>query len=350
MSIVNYLTFLVALKVLVILMEAVSCLVFATTGGVSYLVAKSYLCYDFEQSSRLSLFSFILVATSSIGLLEMVVMEIIGVSTDSFRSMVWTILISILTWSTLFAVPCLMIRKLTVGIKHLHLRLTILFMLIILYSINLIIHLNREAISLEVANKKAIVGVFSTSVMFSFVSKIGVSIISMLSGFSIVYLPYEYFRYYDGIILSINKSSIEEDMAVILDNIRNDKMALAQINIEHEWSTDVESKGLLTSMIGMVFGSKQSAIDKTIDSHKKSAKTNQQILDNLFIDYSEILKEEKNMMASKGRAVMYCLEKSLAVCLVVYGGYKTITTLVYLLLGRNKPTDPVSTVLKMVVR
>lgn len=218
-----------------------------------------------------------------------------------------------------------------------------------LYLTLVFVYLRSEAVSLH-HGSHSFFSFFSTAVQFSFVSKIGVAVISLLSGFSIVYLPYEYFRYYDTIIVSINKTAIEEDMAQTIETIRKEKMALAQINIEHEKVEPQEQKGFMSFFISAVFGSKQSQINKSIDEHKKSVKANQQILNNLFLDYSEILKEEKNMLASKNRRLWSILEKILAICLVIYGGYKTLTTLIYLVLGRNKPIDPISMILKYTVK
>ena len=218
-----------------------------------------------------------------------------------------------------------------------------------LYCALVAINLGKESAALKRDGLPSL-SIFSPAVQFSFVSKLGVTIISLLSGFSIVYMPYEYFRYYDALILNINRSAIEEDMAQILENIRKEKIALAQINLEHEKAEPHEDKGMFSYLMTAVFGSKQSQIDKTIDSHKKSVKMNQQILNNLFLDYSEILKEEKNMMASKNSRCWSFLEKLLAICLIVYGGYKTLTTIIYLILGRNKPTDPISMILKTSVR
>lgn len=330
-------------------MEAIFGVVFLATSAISYVLAKAYLFYGFEQSHTLSLVAFIIVATTSIGLLEMVVMEILGISTDSVRSIIWTILIACQTWSTLFMLPGLIIRKLVAGIKNKHLKWIMIFILFSIYCALVVVNLGKEAVALNREGLPSL-SMFSIPVQFSFVSKFGVAIISLLSGFSIVYMPYEYFRYYDTMILNINKSAIEQDMAHTIENIRKEKMSLAQINLEHEKVETQEQKGLMGYFMTAVFGSKQSQIDKTIDGHKRAVKMNQQILNNLFLDYSEILKEEKNMMASKNNRCWSFLEKTLAICLVLYGGYKALTTLIYLLLGRNKPSDPISMILQLTVK
>ena len=92
-------------------------------------------------------------------------------------------------------------------------------------------HLAREKATLEQSGSSLLIlhigGVWSTAVQFNFISKIGVAIISVLSSFSIVYMPFQYFRYYDPLISKINKSKIEDDMASILEQIRNEKTEIA---------------------------------------------------------------------------------------------------------------------------
>lgn len=315
------------------------------TTAASYSIAKSYLAYGIEAIPRLSLAAFTVVTSASLLLLQMTVVEILAISTASVRSTMFTIMISLLCLNILLCLPLLVIRLATAGIKRWQLRLAVALLCSAIYATMLAYQLAVERAAVAPA-----LWIYSPAVAFSLVSKMGVSMISVLSGFSIVYLPFEYFRYYDSLVANIDKSVIEKDMAAVLDAIRESKMALAQMAIEHERKDDTEEKGLIGSILSAVFGSRQSAVDKAIAGHKRTVKTNQQMLDNLFVDYSEILKEEKNMQASKDKTFWHFLEKSLAVSLMAFGGYKTISTACYLLLGRQKPRDPISVGLQTVVR
>ena len=92
-------------------------LVFLTTLA-SYVIANRYLFYGFEKNHTVSLIIFILVCVCSVGLLEMLVMEILAISSNSFRYYLWILFISVLCYSTLFAVPALLIKKAIGGLKQ----------------------------------------------------------------------------------------------------------------------------------------------------------------------------------------------------------------------------------------
>lgn len=279
-----------------------------------------------------------------------------GLSSNEVRYKLWVLFIFCLNFTTLFVVPGLLIKKIVGSLRNQSQRYIVFFIIYLVYAVFIFYNLMKEKASLEKDGNASffilhVGGVFSAAVQFNFISKIGVGIISMLSGFSIVYLPFEYFRYYDPLITQINKSKIEEDMASILEEIKNEKTELAQLALEIE-KPEVEEKptGLMSSILGSVFGKKLNRFEKNLEKHKRAVKINQQLLNSLFIDYNEISKEERNFELASKQKVWTLLEKGLAMVLIVYGLYKILTTVIYLMLGRNKPTDPISVSLKVAGR
>ena len=71
--------------------------------------------------------------------------------------------------------------------------------------------------------------IVSVNNQFNFISKIGVCIISALSGFGCVFMPFEYFRYFNPLISKINKEKIEDDMRIIISEIHGDMVDLASL-------------------------------------------------------------------------------------------------------------------------
>lgn len=274
-------------------------------------------------------------------------LEILGALSEGFRQKLWVLFISTLNWTTLFVIPGVLIHKSIQNIRIGTQRYVIFGIIFIFYIGALVYWLIED--ELYRGNKGVTMLVlFSAAAQFNFVSKIGVGIISFLSGFSIVYMPFEYFRYYDPLITQINKQNIEETMQNILDDIRKEKMKLAQLALEsEEIPVENQPKGLMSGLMTRFLGTKQSKLEKTIESHKKSIKLNQQMLNGLFVDYTEISREENNYRDSTTKGCWHYAQKTLAVCLLVYGCYKILTTAIYLFLGRNKPSDPISTGLKI---
>ena len=98
--------------------ELVVVILVLLTTVASYIVANRYLFYGFEKNHTFSLVIFILVCVCSVGLLEMLVMEILAISSNNFRYYLWIFFISVLCYSTLFAVPALLIKKAIGGLKQ----------------------------------------------------------------------------------------------------------------------------------------------------------------------------------------------------------------------------------------
>lgn len=273
-------------------------------------------------------------------------------ASEDIRYRLWVMFISCLNYTTLFIVPALLIKKSVGALKNHSQKIVVFGILFSMYLLFIFYNLMKEQSQLAHTRDTYflfnISGIFSPGVQFNFISKIGVGIISMLSGFSIVYLPFEFFRYYDPLITQINKSKIEDDMAAIIEEIKNDKMELAQLALESEKEEPLAQQGsMISSLLNGFFGKKMNKFEKTIEKRKKAIKLNQMILNSLFIDYNEINKEERNFELTKQNKLWSCLEKTMAIVLLVYGCYKILTTVFYLLLGRNKPTDPISLTLKM---
>jgi hypothetical protein len=78
---------------------------------LSYTVAHKHLYQGFDNNNRCSMITFVTVMTSSIGLLLMIVVEIMGAYNVTFRIKMFIIVIGTLNYSMLFIVPLLIIYK-----------------------------------------------------------------------------------------------------------------------------------------------------------------------------------------------------------------------------------------------
>ena len=282
------------------------------------------------------------------------VMEIMAIGSNSLRYALWIFCIGLLNYITLFIIPAALIQK-AVGSLRRRMNLVVFVTVYGIYLLFLVYYLMLEKAALEKDENTLLVmhigGVFSTAVQFNCISKIGVGIISALSGFSIVYMPFEFFRYYNPLITKINKSNIEEELNSHLEQIRKEKIKLARLALESETLEPGEAAGgLLGGVFKGLFGKRLNKFEKQLESLKKSVKLSQQNLNSLFIDYAEICKEEKNFELAQTNRLWSCLERSLSIMLLVYGTYKVITTAAYLMLGRNQPSDPITTTLAYLSR
>lgn len=334
-------------------LEALFQLSFLLVACSGYWLAKSYLFYGFDNNYPVSLSLFLLVFIAAAGLLQMVLMEVLSISTDAVRQHLWGVAISVLNYSSLFLIPGLLLLRVIEAMK-LTSQKYILFGIAFGSYLSVLFYRLIDEAKRQGGEKGVILNfsaVFTATVQFNYVSKIGVGIISALSGFSIVYMPFEFFRYYDPMITQINKRKIEEDISTLLDKIKADKMALAQMALETEkQEAGTPTAGFFEGLFAGLFGQKLSGFDKRQEECKKSAKLNQQIMNTLFTDYSEISVEEKNFLMSEKNRCRSLAEKSLAVVLLCYGCYKLLMTVFYLCTGRNKPTDPISTGINLAAR
>ena len=174
--------------------------------------------------------------------------------------------------------------------------------------------------------------------------------LSALSGFSCVYVPFQRFRYFDPLVNQINKEKIEDDMRLILKDIKAEKLELAHIKVNKAEVVKKEKKGFFGGFMGSLFGKKRGAVERSAAALRKSIKLNQQLLDTLFIDYRDISEDERNMRMAKRRRCRNYLDKVIAVFLLSFGMYKVGTTGMNLIIGRKKPSDPINNTLKFLAK
>lgn len=126
---------------------------------------------------------------------------------------------------------------------------------------------------------------FNATTQFNILSKFGVCIISALSGFSVVNMPFFFFQYYDPTITNIKKGRIEDDIRNIWQDIRQEKLELIKIynpnnkDLQVKNNNDNESSSVVMSIF---FGKKKSKYEKSIHNTEKSVRTSQRLMDSLF--------------------------------------------------------------------
>lgn len=270
----------------------------------------------------------------------------------------WIVIIGTLNYSTLFIVPLLLIFRITKTLSsQIPNRFIFALSLVSIYSTLIVFLLLREACISEGDDtsffKKLLYlpKVFKASTQFNFISKIGVCILSALSGFGCVYMPFQFFRYYNPLITQINKEKIEDDMRVIMKEILTEKLELAQVQSQKE-AKGAKSKrsGLFGGIMSSIFGSTSSGRERSVASKKRSIKLNQQLLDSLFIDYTEISEEERNFRRVKSKRCRNYADKCVALFLLSFGLYKIFTTSINLYMGRKKNSDPISKTINLSAR
>jgi hypothetical protein len=69
----------------------------------------------------------------------------------------------------------------------------------------------------------------SPTTQFNILSKVGIFIISALSGFSVVNTPFFFFQYYDPTITNIKKGRIEDDLRAVWEDVIREKLELTKI-------------------------------------------------------------------------------------------------------------------------
>lgn len=200
----------------------------------AYIIAQKYLYQGFDNDNRCSIITFMTVLTSSIGLLIMIVVEIMGIESKSFRLDMWYIIIGVLNYSMLLIVPLLLIFKSTQKIFGQGWIPTFI-LCTSFYIMSVVYFLAREVcINNKLEKTWYNMLAFSTYILrpdsqFNFLSKIGVCMISTLSGFGCVYMPFQMFRYYDPLITQINKDKIEDDMRILMQETVGEKLELARM-------------------------------------------------------------------------------------------------------------------------
>jgi hypothetical protein len=201
----------------------------------AYFIAQKYLYQGFDNDNRCSLVTFTTVLTSGIGLLMMIVVEIAGLEDKSFRLELWVLIIGVLNYSMLVIVPVLLILKSAQKIVGDRGWMASFLLASGLYLLGVFYFLSREVC---VKNKVEITWmnmlsysayIFKPYTQFNFLSKIGVCMISTLSGFGCVYMPFQFLRYYDPLITQINKDKIEEDMRILMQETVSEKLEMAQL-------------------------------------------------------------------------------------------------------------------------
>lgn len=276
-----------------------------------------------------------------------------------FRLKIWITVISILNYSTLFIVPLLLIFRISqTFFSKISNRLLLGIFLVIGYSLFMVLLLLREATLTEKNHLTLfqkifnLPKVFKASTQFNFISKIGVCILSALSGFGCVYMPFQFFRYYNPLITQINKEKIEDDIRVIMKEIVTEKLELAQIQkTEKKSNNENKKEGIFGGLMSSLFGSKGTKRDRNAASKRRSIKLNQQLLDSLFIDYTEISEEERNYKRVTSKRFRNYFDRAVAFSLLSFGIYKVITTSLNLYLGRKQGnSDPISKSIKFSAR
>ena len=195
----------------------------------------------------------------------------------------------------------------------------------------------------------------SPTTQFNILSKVGIFIISALSGFSVVNTPFFFFQYYDPTITNIKKGRIEDDLRAVWEDVIREKLELTKIyhpaNAEAVLKESKEDAKKTYGFLSTFFGKKHTKYEKSIHNTERTIKLSQKLMSSLFLDHVEICREEEKLVMSKERRWYYFAQKILAICLVVYGVYKIIMTLIVLLImGRNKPIDPVSNFFRFTLR
>ena len=287
----------------------------------------------------------------------MIVVEIMGLESKSFRLDMWVMIIGVLNYSMLVVVPLLLIFK---SCQKLFLNgwipvfvfTTSAYLLAVFYFLAREVCINNKVEKTWYNMVAYSVYILKPDAQFNFLSKIGVCMISTLSGFGCVYMPFQMFRYYDPLITQINKDKIEEDMRILMQETIGEKLELARIsqNMTIRNTNEKKKTGFFGKMMGSLFGSADSKQERNVKQRLKNIKLNQSLLDSLFIDYSEISNEErifKNAKTQKCRNYFY---KTAALMLLTFGLYKVITTISNLAMGRKQPTDPISNCLKLMAK
>jgi uncharacterized membrane protein SirB2 len=161
----------------------------------AYFIAQKYLYQGFDNNNRASLLVFMTVLTSSIGLLMMIVIEIMGLENKSFRLDMWLIIIGTLNYSMLLVVPLFLILK---SAKKLFgqawlpafLVMTSGYLMVTFYFLAREVCINNKIEKTWYNMLAFSVYVLRADAQFNFLSKIGVCMISTLSGFGCVYMPF----------------------------------------------------------------------------------------------------------------------------------------------------------------
>lgn len=232
---------------------------------VAYFVAQKYLYQGFDNNNRCSLITFMIVLTSSIGLLMMIVVEIMSLENETFRLNMWIMIIGTLNYSMLLVVPLLIIYKsckklFESGWVVVFVFSTSIHLLVVFYFLTREVCLNYKVEKTWFNMLYYSVYIMKPDVQFNLLSKIGVCMISTLSGFGCVYMPFQMFRYYNPLITQINKDKIEEDMRILLQETIGESLELSRISQDFNFygKSEKKSSGFFGKMMGSLFGSADS--------------------------------------------------------------------------------------------
>lgn len=331
---------------------------------ISYYVATRFVLKTFEvKSMYLSTLVFIVVCTCSVGCMEMLVLEMLDVGTNETRAFQWKVVITCLNISSLQIIPGLLIFKTIFAQRFRYIvRLYILMLAGTLYQYSLVLLLMFE-VSLNLKEEeyynqwiwKKLALSCSPTMQFNVLSKAGICIISALSGFSAVNMPFFFFQYYDPAINNIIKVHIEDQIKLEWKNLIKEKHEMTKIynpNFRKHMQKQPEDQEEKASVqFSTLFGKKATSYEKQIHCCESSSKIKTKMLNEIFLDYVEISREEKNRQMHKERTWWFLYQKILSYILIIYGIYKIVMTVVtQFILPRNTFFDPVTNIFRFMLR
>ena len=287
--------------------------------------------------------------------------------TENYRLVIWKIIIADLNYSTLLITPGLIIMKTLSSIPLKFSKLTAFLIFYTLYIIWLVSLLLKESIVAKAYNNPDLMtyvssfkDVFSSTNQFNFISKIGVCVIAALSGFSMARIPFNYFRRYEPELTHTIKNKIEDDISAKMEEIRLDTIELYKIIPKHTEETNEEKIPLFKSNIDLfnpkilfsMFEKEKQKKDQNLPEEKLKKKIyqNQSELDTLYIDYYELSEETEKIRHRTNQTLKFIIDTIGAHYLAVVSSYKFINTLRLIIMGRGKPSDPFTRILRFIAK
>lgn len=278
---------------------------------------------------------------------------------ENYRLIIWKVIITDLNYTTLIVNPALLIMK-ALAIFNLKFSKMLTFLVIYaLYIIWIVSMLLKESMIAKNFKNPDIITyvssfkeVFSATNQFNFISKIGVCIIAALSGFSMVKIPFNYWRRYDSLVININKSRIEDDISATMEEIRLEMIELSSYSVADKKMSNAQEpkKGFMGGVFTSLFGTKMDNHEHLMLKKKRNIKTSQNLLDSLYMDYCEISSEEEKIKMRKTKNLKCLIDFIGGHYLAVLLTYKFFNTIRLLIIGRNKPSDPISNILRFIAK
>ena len=285
---------------------------------------------------------FCLIVSLSMGLFGLFVQEIVFFRGrhDSTQEKLWNFQIRILNLFVLFVGPLLITFKLLERVKYGRVKVYLLAGSLTVYGYFLFSALLAEAQSMTTVKEGSgllsfLSKIFSKEVQFNFLVKAGGILISCMTGFSAVNVPFDNFSSPDKKEIEAQVERIKDSFRVSFEQIREKKLEISALRRTKQ--APVEKVGFFSS-----FFSKSKRFGDEIYQAEMALKIPKSIYKANYGEYIELRKDINILEYRENHPILAAFNKYLSVALVIVSLHRVVNILITWLFNRSlQKSDPI---------